>query len=123
VNPTEVTGGPRKEEQRWRQVGQDEGHSVLSGMIQGSVSPRPLPLPPRTLLYLVTEPTVGNVLQKRTKVRKGDMVDTGKLAAPQRGAVIRSPPKNSKERKQRPKKKPSEAAEIGVGVAKLSSMK
>lgn len=33
------------------------------------------------------------------------------------------PLKNSKERKQRPKKKPSEAAEIGVGIAKLSGMK
>lgn len=62
--------------------------------------------------------------KKCIKVRKWDVGDMGKLAAPQRGALIRSPPpKNSKERKQCPKKKPSGAAETVVGIAKLSGVK
>lgn len=61
--------------------------------------------------------------KKCIKVRKWDVGDMGKLAAPQRGALILSPPKNSKERKQCPKKKPSGAAETVVGIAKLSGVK
>lgn len=66
VNPTEVMGGvpPIRGgtgiETGWPR----SGTLKLSGVIQGSVGPTTLPLPPQTLLYLVMEPTVGNVPQK-----------------------------------------------------------